>query len=109
MSDTTPQSVSNGCRKYVKSRIIINTFNTFNNVETVTIKGKSMLGYMADLLERNDANKIELDRCREANKTLRQMNNQMRLQLESDKFEYRRNEDVKKLYQAADKIVNKNK
>ena len=42
-------------------------------METVTIKGKSMLGYMADLLERNDANKIELDRCREANKTLRQI------------------------------------
>ena len=34
MSDTTPQSVSNGCRKYVKSRIKFNTFNTFNNVET---------------------------------------------------------------------------
>ena len=33
MSDTIPQPVSNGCRKYVKSRIIINTFNTFNNVE----------------------------------------------------------------------------
>ena len=33
MSDTIPQSVSNGCRKYVKSRIIINTFNTFNNVK----------------------------------------------------------------------------
>jgi hypothetical protein len=32
MSDTIPQSVSNGCRKYVKSRIIINIFNTFNNV-----------------------------------------------------------------------------
>ena len=78
-------------------------------METVTIKGKYMLGYMADLLERNDANKIELDRCREANKTLRQMNNQMRLQLESDKFEYKKNEDVRKLYDAVDKIVNKNK
>ena len=76
-------------------------------METVTIKGKSMLGYMADLLERNDANRIELDRCREANKTLRQMNNQMRLQLESDKFEYRRNEDVRNLYDAAEKIVSK--
>lgn len=76
-------------------------------MEKITIKGKSMLGYMADLLERNDANKIELDRCREANKTLRQMNNQMRLQLESEKFEYRKNEDVKKLYDAVDKIVNK--
>ena len=76
-------------------------------MEIVTIKGKSILGYMAELLERNDANKIELDRCREANKTLRQMNNQMRLQLESEKLEYRRNEDVKKLYDAADKIVNK--
>ena len=78
-------------------------------MEQITFEGKSMLGYMADLLERNDANKIELDRCREANKTLRQMNNQMRLQLESEKFEYRRNEDVKKLYEAAYKIVNKNK
>ncbi len=76
-------------------------------METVTIKGMSMLGYRADLLERNDANKIELDRCREANKTLRQMNNQMRLQLEFDKFEYRRNEDVRKLYDAAEKIVGK--
>lgn len=76
-------------------------------METVTIKGMSMLGYMADLLERNDANKIELDRCREANKTLQQMNNQMRLQLEFDKFEYRRNEDVRKLYDAAEKIVGK--
>lgn len=32
MSDTTPQPVSNGCRKYVKSKIKFNTFNTFNNV-----------------------------------------------------------------------------
>lgn len=32
MSDTIPQSVSNGCRKYVKSRMIVNTFNSFNNV-----------------------------------------------------------------------------
>jgi len=87
--------------------VYIITFKTFNNVETVTIKGKSMLSYMADLLERNDANKIELDRCKEANKTLRQMNNQMRLQLESEKLEYRRSEDVKKLYEAAKEIVNK--
>ena len=35
MSDTTPQSVSNGCRKYVKSRIKFNTLNTFNNVEFI--------------------------------------------------------------------------
>ena len=32
MSDTTPQPVSTGCRKYVKSKIKFNTFNTFNNV-----------------------------------------------------------------------------
>lgn len=74
-------------------------------MEQVKINGKSMLSYMANLLERNDSNKIEIERCREANKTLRQMNNQMRLQLESDKFEYKRNEDVKKLYQAAEKII----
>ena len=40
MSDTIPQSVLNGCRKYVKSRIIINTFNTFNNV---TEKDKKLI------------------------------------------------------------------
>lgn len=73
-------------------------------MEQVKINGQSMLAYMANLLERNDSNKIELERCREANKTLRQMNNQMRLQLESDKFEYKRNEDVKNLYIAASKI-----
>ena len=39
MSDTIPQSVSNGCRKYVKSRIIINTFNTFNNVNIEYLMG----------------------------------------------------------------------
>ena len=36
MSDTTPQSVSNGCRKYVKSRIDFNNFNTFINVTYTT-------------------------------------------------------------------------
>lgn len=48
MSDTIPQSVSNGCRKYVKSRIIINTFNTFNNVlltTTPTIEGQPIREY----------------------------------------------------------------
>ena len=78
-------------------------------MEKVKINGQSMLTYMANLLERNDSNQIELERCREANKTLRQMNNQMRLQLESDKFEYKRDEDVKKLYQAAEKIVGNKK
>ena len=37
MSDTTPQSVSNGCRKYVKSRIDFNNFNTFINVDLLQI------------------------------------------------------------------------
>ena len=37
MSDTTPQPVSNGYRKYVKSKIKFNTFNTFNNVEEKVI------------------------------------------------------------------------
>ena len=35
MSDTTPQSVSNGCRKYVKSKIDFNNFNTFINVNKI--------------------------------------------------------------------------
>ena len=42
MSDTIPQSISNGCRKYVKSRIIINTFNTFNNVAIQKNKYKAV-------------------------------------------------------------------
>lgn len=74
-------------------------------MQQVKINGQTMLEYMATLLERNDSNKIELERCREANKTLRQMNNQMRLQLESDKFEYKRNEDVKELYKTASRII----
>ena len=37
MSDTIPQSVSNGCRKYVKSRIDFNNFNTFINVDLLQI------------------------------------------------------------------------
>lgn len=37
MSDTTPQSVSNGCRKYVKSRMDFNNFNTFINVDLLQI------------------------------------------------------------------------
>ena len=78
-------------------------------MENVKIKEMYMLEYMADLLEKNDSGQIDLDRCREANKTLRQMNNQMRLQLESDKFEYKRNEDVKKLYSAAEKILSEKK
>lgn len=34
MSDATPQSVHTDCRKYIKSRIDYNTFNTFNNVDS---------------------------------------------------------------------------
>ncbi len=45
MSDTIPQSVSNGCRKYVKSRIIINTFNTFNNVSKDQKMYKHIFGH----------------------------------------------------------------
>ena len=37
MSDTTPQPVSNGCRKYVKSRIDFNNFNTFITVTYTTM------------------------------------------------------------------------
>ena len=37
MSNTTPQSVLSDCRKYVKSRIKFNTFNTFNNVATALL------------------------------------------------------------------------
>lgn len=39
MSDTTPQSVSNGCRKYAKSRIDFNNFNTFINVIESYLRG----------------------------------------------------------------------
>lgn len=49
MSSTTPQSVLSGCRKYVKSRIKFNTFNTFNNVGHIDkdIIGKKDSGKIA--------------------------------------------------------------
>lgn len=58
MSDTIPQSVSNGCRKYVKSRIIINTFNTFNNVNS-----NSIMQNVEDLVCRR-VNGLMSERCK---------------------------------------------
>ena len=51
MSDTIPQSVSNGCRKYVKSRIIINTFNNVEYQErNKEIIRTSVVGIAANVL-----------------------------------------------------------
>lgn len=38
MPCATPQSVHTDCRKHVKSRIMFNNFNTFNNVKKVELK-----------------------------------------------------------------------
>ena len=51
-----------------------------------TITGKPMMQYMADLLELNDNQQIEIERGKMAVAILKQMNNVSRLQLDAAKY-----------------------
>lgn len=51
------------------------------------VNGKSIQESMADLLERNERNEIELERAKVSIAVYRQMNNLSRLKLEAAKFE----------------------
>ena len=54
MSCKVQQSVCSDCVTYVKSRIKFNTFNTFNNVEDLNVKGMSKNHNLAEsILEMN--------------------------------------------------------
>ena len=58
MSDTTPQSVSNGCRKYVKSRIDFNNFNTFINVNKIR---KYLIHLLGGVTEEEYVNEVQYE------------------------------------------------
>ena len=55
-----------------------------------TITGKPMMQYMADLLELNDNQQIEIERGKMAVAILKQMNNLSRIQLDAAKFELKK-------------------
>lgn len=54
------------------------------------IAGKNAMQYMADLLEENDNQKIEIERGKLAVSVLKQMNNRSRLLLEASKYELKK-------------------
>lgn len=56
------------------------------------VLGKDLPQYMADLLERNEKQQIEIDRGKLSVSILKQMNNHARLVLDSKKFELKRKE-----------------
>lgn len=61
----------------------------------VPIMGKEPQEYMADLLEKNENNMIELERAKTAVAVLKQMNNRSRLLIEAAKFELNKEEAEK--------------
>lgn len=54
------------------------------------IAGKPMMQYMADLLELNDNQQIEIERGKMAVAILKQMNNTSRLKLDAAKLELKK-------------------
>ena len=54
------------------------------------IAGKDMMQFMADLLELNDNQQIEIERGKMAVAILKQMNNVSRLNLDAAKFELKK-------------------
>ncbi len=52
----------------------------------VKISGKDQQEYMADLLEKNERQEIEIERAKIAVAVLKQMNNRSRIKLEAAKF-----------------------
>lgn len=58
----------------------------------VPIKGMAPQEYMADLLERNEKNQIELNRAKASVSILKQMNNRSRILLDAAKFRLKEKE-----------------
>ena len=58
----------------------------------VTINGQNPMKYMADLLKRNDAREIEIERGKLAVAGLKQMNNRSRMLLDVAKFHLKESE-----------------
>lgn len=64
------------------------------------IAGKNAMQYMADLLEQNDAQKIEIERGKLNVAILKQMNNRSRLLLDAAKYELKRAESERQAEKA---------
>jgi hypothetical protein len=56
------------------------------------IAGKDTMKYMADLLEKNDKQEIEIERAKLDVAILKQINNRSRLLLDAAKFELKKKE-----------------
>lgn len=54
------------------------------------IEGKDMMQFMADLLEKNEKQEIEIERGKLSVSILKQMNNYSRLKLDAEKFELKK-------------------
>lgn len=50
------------------------------------VEGKDMMQFMADLLEKNEKQEIEIERGKLSVSILKQMNNYSRLKLDAEKF-----------------------
>jgi hypothetical protein len=53
-------------------------------------EGKDMMQFMADLLEKNEKQEIEIERGKLSVSILKQMNNYSRLKLDTEKFELKK-------------------
>jgi len=62
------------------------------------VNGVDMMDYMASVLEKNEAQAMELKRVEAANDTLKQMHNHSRLRMKSVELDYKRREiDLKEI------------
>lgn len=50
------------------------------------IEGKDVVEYLADLIEKNDEQQVEVERCKLTVSIVKQMNNRIRLELDAAKF-----------------------
>lgn len=61
----------------------------------VQIMGKEISQYMADLIEKNESQQIDIERGKLSISVLKQMNNRSRLLLEVEKFKSKKQESEK--------------
>lgn len=54
------------------------------------VEGKDMMQFMADLLEKNEKQELEIERGKLSVSILKQMNNYSRLKLDAEKFELKK-------------------
>lgn len=62
------------------------------------VKGMEIQNYLADLLEKNDNQEIEIERCKQAVAIVKQLNNNSRIILDAHKHELKKMElEIKQL------------